>query len=55
MNEVLHLKALHGGGYNKLFEKFLDSNQNKIKSDPMFLVGFGFGLMNEAGFGNFGL
>jgi RHS repeat-associated protein len=53
INEALHLKGLHGGGYNSLFSDFLKKNGKRIKKDPMFLVGFGFGVMNELGFGNY--
>lgn len=53
MNKLLHLKGQHGGGYNQVWEDFLSRNKARIKEDPMFLIGFGFGLMNELGFGNF--
>jgi RHS repeat-associated protein len=53
MNKDLHLKGLHGGKYNEMWKHFLDKFGTRIKGEPMFLIGFGFGLMNELGFGNY--
>ncbi|HYG35250.1 MAG TPA: RHS repeat-associated core domain-containing protein, partial [Clostridia bacterium] len=52
IQKQLHQKGLHGGGYNRLWEEFTKKYGNRLKNDPMFAIGFGFGLINELGFGN---
>ena len=54
INESVHGR-LHGGGFNNLWHSFLQKNGARIKRDPMFGVGFGLGIINELGFGNFAL
>jgi RHS repeat-associated protein len=50
MNERMHRYGLHGKGknFNELWRR-----QLRGKKDAMFLIGFGFGLMNEMGFDDY--
>ncbi|HTI70776.1 MAG TPA: RHS repeat-associated core domain-containing protein [Candidatus Limnocylindria bacterium] len=54
INEAMHLKGLHGGGniYNEIVGDFINKNLKKIRSNPMFLIGFVTGIMNESGLGD---
>jgi RHS repeat-associated protein len=55
ISEVLHQACLHGnagGPYNQLWETFTSEKGQRIKSDPFFMIGFGFGLLDQLGFGD---
>jgi hypothetical protein len=49
LDSKLHL-SMHGKGYNKLVGSVLEDNKNRIKKNPLFLIGFLAGLLEELGF-----
>ncbi|MGA2866363.1 MAG: RHS repeat domain-containing protein [Verrucomicrobiota bacterium] len=40
------------GPYNQLWQRFISEKGQRIKSDPFFMIGFGFGLLDQLGFGD---
>jgi hypothetical protein len=48
----LHLKGLHAKGYNNIFRNFITKNIDKIRTNPMFLIGFAAGVMKNVGLGD---
>jgi RHS repeat-associated protein len=51
LDQATHLSGLHGNKYNDIIKQFIEGNIDRIKQNPLFLIGFGIGIMDQVGLG----